>query len=284
MESPMLATAQLQSNTPQATVAPSPNVREPASTKLGWLLAELEPTTLAGLDAVSLLNRFDTKFLLPESELGEILPALAQDYLVLEVGGRRLHHYRTLYFDTAGFDLYRRHHAGRIVRRKVRSRAYVDTGLSFFEVKAKDEQGRTVKHRLATDTLMTELNPEARALLKTYLPADERRVEPKLRNDFLRITLVGKACAERLTLDVGIQFDCDGRTAILPGAVIAEVKQSGADDGSPFVRMMRKAQRESTSVSKYCVGVALLVQGVEHDAFEEKLRAFERLARGASAG
>jgi hypothetical protein len=282
MESPMLATAHLQSNMPLATVAASPLVREPASTKLARLVSELEPTTLAGLDAVTLLNRFDTKFLLSESQLGALLPRLAEDYLVLEVEGRRLHQYRTLYFDTPGFALYRRHHAGRIVRRKVRSRAYVDSGLSFFEVKAKDEQGRTIKHRLATDTLLTELSPDARALLKIHMRADERRVEPKLRNDFLRITLVGKACAERLTLDMGVQFDCDGRTAILPGVVIAEVKQSGADDGSPFMQLMRETLRESTSVSKYCVGVALLVQDIEHDAFEEKLRAFEQFARGGA--
>ena len=40
------------------------------------------------------------------------------------------------------------------------------------------------------------------------------------------------------------------------------------------MRRMREADRSPTSVSKYCVGVALLVQGVERYAFESKLRAF----------
>jgi len=284
MESQMPALVSLLSTAPLATpptVAPSPRLtREPASTRFSRLLAELEPTTLAGLDAVSLLNRVDTKFLLSESQLSAMLPALASDYLVLEIDGRRLHQYRTLYFDTPGLDLYRRHHAGQAVRYKVRSRAYVDTGLSFFEIKAKNERGRTIKHRLGTDVLLTELTPEARALLAEHAPPDERLVEPKLRNDFLRVTLVGKRCAERVTLDLSVQFDCDGRTAILPGVAIAELKQSGVDHSSPFMQRMREAQRCPTSVSKYCVGVALLVQGVEHDAFDEKLRAFEQLARG----
>jgi hypothetical protein len=266
--------------TPSTAGAPcSPHARESVAASCARLLAELEPTSLAGLDAVSLLNRMDTKFLLSESQLGTLLPDLARDYLVLDVDGRRLHQYRTRYFDTPGFDLYRRHHAGQAIRYKVRSRAYVESGLACFEIKAKNERGRTIKHRLGTDTLLTELTPAARALLAEHAPPHERVVEPKLRNDFLRVTLVGKQRAERLTLDLGVQFECDGRTAILPGVVIAELKQSGVDESSPFVQRMRAADRRPTSVSKYCVGVALLVDGIEHDAFEATLRAFELVAR-----
>jgi hypothetical protein len=283
MQSPMPAPVQVFAATPFATSRPaaprSPLLREPVAAPCSRLLAEFEPTTLAGLESVSLLNRVDTKFLLSASRLGALLADLARDYLVLDVDGRRLHQYRTLYFDTPGFDLYRQHHAGQAVRYKVRSRVYLDSGLAFFEIKAKDERGRTMKHRVGTDTLLTELTPEAAVLLAEHAAPRERLVEPKLRNDFLRVTLVGKQCAERVTLDLGIQFECDGRMAILPGAVIAEVKQSGVDEGSPFMQRMREADRAPTSVSKYCVGVALLVQGVEHDAFDSKLRAFELLAR-----
>ena len=62
--------------------------------------------------------------------------------------------------------------------------------------------------------------------------------------------------------------------------MIAELKQSGVDERSPFMRRMREAGRMPTGVSKYCTGVALLVPGVEHDAFDGTLRAFERLAGG----
>ena len=226
------------------------------------------------------MNRVDTKFLLSESQLAALLPDLARDYLVLGVDGRRLHQYRTRYFNTPGFDLYRQHHDGQAVRYKVRSREYVDSGLAFFEIKAKNEQGQTIKHRVSTDALLTSLTPEARSLLAEHAPPHERLVEPKLQNDFLRITLVGKRCPERLTLDLGVQFECDGRTATVPGVAIAELKQSGLDEGSPFMQRMRQADRLPTSVSKYCVGVALLVRGIEHDAFDTKLRTFEQLARG----
>lgn len=251
-------------------------VRGVGPSSLAALVDQMVPTTLAQLDAVSLLNRIDTKFLLTVPQVVSALPLLAQDYRVLDVQGRRLHRYRTLYFDTPDFDLYRQHHAGRAVRHKVRSRLYVDTGLSFFEIKSKSRR-RTVKHRLATPGLFTDLTPDARAFAASLLASDAHLLQPTLRNDFLRVTLVGKRSAERLTLDVNIQFDCEGRTAVLPGITVAELKQGDIDQDSPFLQAMSAAQLEPTSVSKYCVGVGLLVADVERDAFEEQLKTIESL-------
>ena len=89
----------------------------------------------------------DTRYLLTTSRLGPLFEALAGEYLVLEIEGTRLHHYQTLYFDPSDFALFCRHHAGAAVRHKVSGRAYLDTGLSFLEVKAKDNRGRTRVHR-----------------------------------------------------------------------------------------------------------------------------------------
>jgi hypothetical protein len=63
---------------------------------------------------------------------------------------------------------------------------------------------------------------------------------------------------------------------------IAELKRSGVDRDSPFMQRMSEAGLQPTSVSKYCVGVAHLIPGVQREAFEPKLRAFEQLARGES--
>jgi VTC domain len=254
-------------------------VRGVGSSTLAQLLCRMAPTTLPRLDAVALLNRSDTKFLLTQPQLISILPGLAPEYRVLEIEGRRLHHYRTLYFDTPDFDLYRHHHAGRAVRHKVRSRLYVDSGLSFFEIKSKQDEHRTVKQRLATPAFLTHLTPDTRAFVASYLSLEAQSLQPTLRNDFLRVTLVAKCYAERLTLDLNVQFDCEGRAAILPGIVIAELKQGAPDQNSPFLHSMRQAHVDATSISKYCVGVGLLVDTVEHEAFDEKLNELERLMR-----
>ena len=254
--------------------------QEPAS--LDRLLDGLAPITLAQLDAVSLLNRVDTKFLLTVPQLVEILPRLASEYRVLEVGGRRLHQYRTLYFDTPDLDLYQLHRSSQAVRHKVRSRAYVDSDLFFFEIKAKTQTHRTVKHRLATPELVTEWTPEVSAFVKSHLGPTSPDLQPTLSNDFLRVTLMDKGRTERLTLDLNVQFDCDGRTAVLPGIVIAELKQSHADARSVFASQMRGAGVLPTSVSKYCVGVRLLVADGEHETSAAMLAAIERLTRRTS--
>jgi len=271
---------QLSAVSPVRSALTASPIRSVGPSSLTALVDQMVPTTLAQMDAVSLLNRIDTKFLLTVPQVVSVLPLLAEDYRVLDVQGCRLHRYRTRYFDTPDFDLYRQHHAGRSVRHKVRSRLYVDTGLAFFEIKSKSKR-RTVKHRLATSGFLTDLTPDARAFAASLLASDSQLLQPTLRNDFLRVTLVGKRSAERLTLDVNIQFDCEGRTAVLPGIVIAELKQDETDQDSPFLQAMCVAQLHPTSISKYCVGVGLLVADVEHDAFEEQLQAIESLTRAA---
>jgi hypothetical protein len=274
---------------PEDPPSPAPSLPAAAVTSRGVdacglseILDQMAPATLAQLDDVSLLDRFDTKFLLTESQLVSVLPSLARDYRVLDIEERRLHRYRTLYFDTSNLDLYRQHLAGRAIRHKVRSREYVDTGLSFFEIKSKTVARRTVKHRFATPEFLTDLTSDAHAFVTSHLPSDARTLQPTLRNQFLRVTLVGKRCAERLTLDVNVQFDCDERTAILPGIAIVELKQSTTNEASPFLQAMHAAQIRPTSISKYCVGVGLLVTDVEHDAFAEMLKTIEDLTRDQS--
>ena len=97
------------------------------------------PITLENMVSVALLNRTETKFTMPIGKLLSILPAIRQDYQMLSVCGQRLSHYRTLYFDTPDFDLYRMHVNGYADRYKVRSREYTVSGLSFLEVKQSEK-------------------------------------------------------------------------------------------------------------------------------------------------
>jgi hypothetical protein len=254
------------------------HVTEPTDDRRSRSLREFQPTTLAALSAVSLLNRMDTKYLIPAAKLPGMLTALVQEYSILDLDGCREHPYRTVYFDTPDFALYHDHYADRGVRHKVRSRTYVDSGRSFFEIKTKTDTGRTVKHRFETAAPLTELTAAARALLAEHLPLEEQTLQPALRNDFRRITLIGLHTAERLTLDLGVQFEREGHSAVLPGVVIAELKQSGVDRGSPFARLMQRRRIRPTSVSKYCIGVAMLQPHIIEHAFEVQLQAIEAVA------
>lgn len=251
--------------------------RLPGSDDFRRLLATFDPIDLAQMDAVALLDRTDTKVVLRTSQLYTMLAALSAEYQVLDIDGVRLHPYQTLYFDTDGFAMYLRHHAGRPVRYKVRSRQYVDSRRSFLEVKVKTNKDRTSKQRIKTDGLITEFTPEASSFVGATLPLDAQSLEPKLWNSFSRITLVSKHEPERLTLDLDLSFD-DGRQRInLPGLAIAEVKQEGINRQSDFLRQMRAMALRTTGFSKYCIGVAMLYPAVKHNNFKDKLRLVEKL-------
>ncbi|MFZ2488213.1 MAG: polyphosphate polymerase domain-containing protein [Anaerolineae bacterium] len=264
-----------------SAVTPTPMADFPGATDFEHLLAQFAPIGLGEMDTVALMNRTDTKYVLRASQLYTALAALRHDYRVLEIAQVRLHPYRTLYFDTDGFAMYMRHHAGRQQRFKVRSREYVDTQRAFLEVKMKDNHARTQKQRIETGALVTQLTPEINQFVGSHMPLTDA-LEPKLWNHFLRMTLVNTQATERLTLDLELSF-ANGRQSIgLPGLAIAEVKQDGVNRQSVFMRQMRALGLRDNGFSKYCIGAALLYPAIKRNNFKDTLLLVEKLTGGSS--
>ena len=235
-------------------------------------LQTFEPIGLNQMERVALFNRTDTKFIFAERQLEVVLAGLPADYWLLEMETGRIHSYQTLYFDTPNFDLYLEHHAGKRNRRKVRSRRYLSNNLSFLEVKAKQGYNQTVKNRVQTAEMVTQLTPQTGKALAEHLPAGDQPLEPKLWNSFSRLTLVGKNYQERLTLDLNLHFFNDETVIPLSGLVIAELKQAGQNRQSPFTVAMQTLGVRPAGFSKYCIGVALLYPHLKHNNFKPKLR------------
>lgn len=247
---------------------------------LPHLLRRLEPIGLERLAAMALLDRFETKFIFHQDRLPEILTGMADEYRVLRINDSSLNHYRTLYFDTPEFALFRRHQAGGRNRYKVRSRAYLDTNLTFMEVKQKVSTERTVKSRMETAGLVEHISPGITGFLNSHLPAGDWALEPKLWNQYTRVTLVGKSGPERVTLDLDLQYlTGNGQSAMLPGLVIGEVKLDGAGRDSAFIRRMRAMSIRPAGFSKYCIGVSMLYGCVKHNRFRPTLRQVDKLLR-----
>ena len=248
------------------------------------LLEKGDPIGLSEMESVALQDRTDTKYVMTARQLYDAVEALGHRYRVLEIGDTRLHPYRSVYFDTPNFDLYMHHHCGRYERFKVRSRQYVETGLSFFEVKHKTNKDRTVKSRYRTSGLMTAVDARAMEFINE-VPVDPHTLQPTLANSFSRVTLVSKHSAERLTLDLDVRFTsgCGKRVIRLPGLAVAEVKQDGRDRGSDFIRHMRAAGVREMSFSKYCIGVSMMYANVKHNRFKRYLHRVDSLMR-AEAG
>ena len=156
------------------------------------LCAPCSPQPPALCKSVALLRRIDTKYVLHTQQLFQALENLKDQYRILEIQGCRLNRYHNLYFDTPDFELYHQHHKQQRNRYKVRCREYVDTQLTYLEVKRKNNRDQTIKSRLKTGEFISDLSQKGQHFLSENYPYERQYLQPVLWNDFMRITLVSK--------------------------------------------------------------------------------------------
>lgn len=246
-------------------------------------LERIDPIGLEQLKSAALLDRVDTKYILTLSQLPALLGDLAPHYRVLCVNQTRLNHYQTVYFDTPCFAIYHQHHNGLRDRYKVRARRYVESNATFFEIKHKTHHNRTVKARLPISGTELKLTGEAVGFLGAHSPYKAHDLEPKLWNNYQRITLVSRARPERVTMDLNIEFGWGNATAALSGVVIVEVKALHPSQPSDIVPHLRALGLRPVSFSKYCAGVVLLYDHVKRNNFKPQMRKLEQLIREEGA-
>ena len=245
------------------------------------ILAHITPISLEEMNAVKLMNRTDTKYLLNHRILGELARCWEPFFFVQEIAGSRVANYKTLYFDTPDALTYTIHHNQHLHRQKIRQRRYVDTGTVFCEVKNKVNTGRTKKKRIEIPESewgrLYDL-PEMASFLKEKVWLTEERLSPRLQNQFQRITLVNKAKTERITIDSGIRFHnmLNDRETDVSELVIVEVKQDGSQP-SDFKRLLREARVPQKGLSKYCLGMLLTDDHIKYNRFKDKVRYVSKL-------
>ncbi|MBP5572668.1 MAG: polyphosphate polymerase domain-containing protein [Bacteroidales bacterium] len=243
------------------------------------IVSSMQPITLAEMKAVQLMNRVDTKYLVTSAQLCDILRGVRERYFVQEAEGHRLSPYRTVYYDTPELTMYRIHHDRHLVRDKVRVRTYVDSNLSFCEVKHKTNKGRTKKKRIAVQPRYNILeDPEAAAFLKEQQPYPIESLSPHLETVFDRITLVNFEKTERLTIDCNLHFNnlAKGTTASMDPLVVMELKQDGRAR-SLFKEVLFTLRIKPFKISKYCIGTCLTCPEVRQNRFKPKLRRIHKL-------
>lgn len=240
-------------------------------TNLQNILQGFEPITLDKINRVKLLDRMDTKYMFHARSLNEVLSTLQKNYYALIVGGKNFSRYETTYFDTPGYDMYTKHHNGKLNRYKVRFRSYLDSNLIFFEIKFKSNKDRTIKSRIRLENTDLSITGEVRKLLERKTSYTAASLVPALQVNYNRITLVNKNMTERLTIDFGLNFSHDGQHVDVPDLIISEVKQERMQK-SPFISTMQEKRIRNTSLSKYCLGVASIVNHVKINNFKPKVR------------
>lgn len=222
------------------------------------------------MDNVKLMDRTDTKYVFILPQLPVFLDQLKNEYRILDVNGNRISRYESLYFDTKEFDLYSSHQRGKKNRYKIRFRKYVESDLYYFEVKFKNNKGRTIKDRVKQKQIDESINGKAEILLNEKTPLLSGSLEAKLWVNYSRITLVNKNSPERVTIDIDLTFKNNDQDKTIHNMVIAEVKQEKARI-SAFIQLMRKYHIRDGSISKYCFGVISLFENTKHNNFKPNL-------------
>jgi hypothetical protein len=158
---------------------------------------------------------------------------------------------------------------------KVRTRAYLDSGACLLEFKSVGPRGETVKERYPIPLASRyELDAPALALARDSVGRciatdDLRRVMTTV---YRRATLVDTARGTRVTCDVALEF-CNGasrRFGPVDGIVVLESKTAGPQ--SQIDRTLRRLGWRPVSLSKYCVGMAVLDPGLPANRWNRELR------------
>ncbi|WP_319267093.1 polyphosphate polymerase domain-containing protein [Draconibacterium sp.] len=233
------------------------------------------PIKLEEMEQVKLMNRTDTKYWFHASELHRLLEAVQDDYFILTMKNEVALPYSTIYYDTEKSRMFTAHHNGKLNRYKIRRRSYVSSGISFLEVKFKNNKGRTIKRRISTESNNNFSDNEG-TFLQELTPFSVEDLSPSLINNFSRITLVNKNFKERCTIDFNLGFKTDNKQISLDKLVIVEIKSEGSPSASPLARALRNQRIKTSGFSKYCIGRTVTDSTIKRNNFKHKIRMIEK--------
>lgn len=240
-------------------------------------LDKFAPVSLQALNGENLMARIDQKFILPEDKLNQLLCEIVDDYKVLEIQNKRRLNYKSLYYDTDSFKFYFDHHNGKPNRIKVRTREYVDTSATFFEIKKKVKGRRTEKYRFEL-TGKKELDKKSEAEFLELHKLAQFELLPTVLISYSRITLHHITQNERVTIDTQLSFKKGETEKQLKNLVIIEVKQKVANRISPVMQALRKHRYRPLGMSKYALAMVMLRAVNKSNAFKHKLFKINQLS------
>lgn len=251
--------------------------------RLAPIIQAMKPISLQEMSAVKMMNRIDTKYLLSKAQLHEAFALLADSYSVQTIGSEAIAPYHTLYFDTPDVAMYTMHHNRKLHRQKLRVRQYRQNNTTFFELKDKNNRGKTEKTRIpvAVERFNDCLTlPEVGDFVANNTPYTVGGLLPQVENHFNRITLANNALTERVTIDSDISF-FNHATGLgndtMTDLVVIEVKQNPSlRADSRIVAVLQQLRIQPKRVSKYCLGTVLTNPDAKYNRYKDKLRYIEK--------
>jgi hypothetical protein len=241
----------------------------------------MQPISLDEMQNIRLMDRYDLKYVTSFDLLPQLLEAATPYYKVQTINGVRISPYCTQYLDTPDLQMFLMHQNGKLNREKVRIRSYVDSNLSFLEIKSKNNKGKTTKIRVPVSTShldsIADLK-EKKQFLEENSIFGSKVLEPMLANSFKRITLVNNEQTERVTIDFDLLFHnyLTGEDKPVENLLILEIKQDGTEY-SHLKELLNQMRIKPQSFSKYCMGTVLTNPYIKYNRFKRKWSLINKL-------
>ena len=231
--------------------------------------------SLKEAEAVKLMKRVDTKYVIRADDAFDLLNDMRQDYHVLEIESQRAGTYISTYYDTCDRRMYHAHVTNRLPRYKVRVRSYSQNGLKFFEVKQKNNKRLTSKQRISITESISESGIEAIEWLSQQTPFSGNELTPSLISSFERITLINDKKTERVTLDFNLYYRtlAGEVTPVFDKGAIVELKQEKTAD-SKIKDYLRNKGIRPARISKYCAGLLFTGSEIAFKLYKPKYSQF----------
>lgn len=247
------------------------------------LLGEFQSASLADLEMLSLLDRYDTKYIVPVSLLGVVLERLLENYLILEIDGKREFEYFNQYFDTASYMFYTAHHNGKTNRIKIRYRNYKDSGMAFLEIKRKINN-ETKKERIKYSDSSYDFDSIAKDFINKTDEVNANELMPKLQVSYRRITLLNPITQDKITIDSNLYFKNTVHDYSLNDVALIEVKTKKQSQLAYPIKLLKGMLIRHTNVSKYCLGLVLTRSNVKYNRFKQNILTINNIIRNNNDG
>ena len=266
---------------------------------LNETLADLETISLDELnERAAMLTRVDRKYIVDAETAAKVLSTLDADASVMDINGQRDFAYDSVYFDTPQMQSYHSAAYSRDDTFKIRTRSYLDSKLTFLEVKTDGEQDMTVKKRIPytfenRDRLTAEGHKYITATLGDILAGPVHKLEAVLTTGYRRTTVFlpqseKNPVASRMTVDTNLTWTPLSENILMAGvnyrnfhgnlvgtvyglsnAVIIETK-SGVEP-SVADRHLWDVGITPSKISKFATGMAALNPQLASNKWKETL-------------
>ena len=178
-------------------------------------------------EKAAMQTRVDRKYIVDAETAAKVLSTLDADASVMDIKGRRDFAYDSVYFDTPQMQSYHSAAYSRDDTFKIRTRSYLDSELTFLEVKTDGEQDMTVKKRIPytfenRDTLTAEGHEYITAALGDILAGPVHKLEAVLTTGYRRTTVFlpqseKNPVASRMTVDNALTWTPMSENILMAG-------------------------------------------------------------------